>query len=55
MMPTSAEAVIQCFIMSMGGFGGVWSSLEDTDHSVIGKVISRKIQTLLTARIAFLF
>ena len=47
MMPTSAEAVIQCFIMSMGGFGGVWSSLEDTDHSVIGKVISRKFKHCL--------
>ena len=39
MMPTTSEAIIQCFLMSMGGFGGVWSSLESTNHSIIGKVI----------------
>ena len=38
MMPTTSEAIIQCFLMSMGGFGGVWSSLESTNHSIIGKV-----------------
>ena len=38
MMETAAEAIIQCFIMSMGSFGGIWSSLEDTNHAIIGKV-----------------
>ena len=47
MMPTTSEAIIQCFLMSMGGFGGVWSSLESTNHSIIGKVTFFKIYHLL--------
>ena len=47
MMPTTSEAIIQCFLMSMGGFGGVWSSLESTNHSIIGKVTFFKKKVLI--------
>ena len=54
MMPTTSEAIIQCFLMSMGGFGGVWSSLESTNHSIIGKVtflpFLKKVKTALLLR-----
>ena len=37
-MPTLSEAIIQVFLMSLGGFGGIWGALEDTNHSFIGKL-----------------
>merc|ERR1719219_223124 len=37
-MPTPVESFLRVFIMSLGIFGDVWYSLEDTRHSFAGKV-----------------
>ena len=37
-MPTAAEAILQTFFQSLGGFGDHWNGLESTNHSFIGKV-----------------
>ncbi len=37
-MPTPIESILKVFIMSLGSFGDIWESLDDTDHSFIGKI-----------------
>ena len=35
-----SESILAIFIMSLGGFGGVWNGLENTSHAFIGQVIN---------------
>ena len=38
-MNTPMESIITNFMMSLGGFGGYWGNLANTDHTMAGRLL----------------